>query len=188
MKRDYGNILLWSAVLVGAPRWAGAMLSADVGTVTGGIAQFLNVLNVISGLAMGLLEVLVMAYMLDSLRKNRPTTMSRGKKRINWKWWGVLLFSLGLLILTPAILAPYIVSRMNEGGIVGILPAIPVQLLWSVGVTLAPLFVVGGVAFARAGLVQTGEVTKVRYPRTCEKCDFVAKDRYAYSAHQKKHK
>jgi hypothetical protein len=34
-KVDQGKILLVSAILVGAPRWAGAMLAADVGEIDG---------------------------------------------------------------------------------------------------------------------------------------------------------
>ena len=195
MKKDYGNALLIAAIAVGAPRWAGAMLAADIGEVTGGVSTLLNGLNIISGLAMGPLEVLAMAYMFDSLRKHRPTSAHRGRRRINWKWWGVLLFAIGSLALTPTILAPFIVSRMNDVGMVGVLTITTSQLLWSIAVTLAPLFVVGGVAFARAGLVsvaatsQVASKSKQQYPRKCEAagCDYVASDRFAWSAHQKKH-
>lgn len=195
MKRDYGNALLIAAIAVGAPRWAGAMLAADIGEVTGNVSTLLNGLNIISGLAMGPLEVLAMAYMFDGLRKQRPTYSQRGRTKINWKWWGVLFFALGSLALTPAILAPFIVSRMNNVGMVGVLTAATWQFLWSIVLTLAPIFVVGGVAFARTGLVsvvatsQVASKTKQQYPRKCEAegCDYVANDRFAWSAHQKKH-
>jgi len=197
MKKDYGNALLISAIAVGAPRWAGAMLSADVGEVTGLVSNILNVMNVLSGLAMGPLEVFAAAYMLDALRKQKPTTRAKTKSgyrtKINFKWWGVLFFSVGLLILTPAILAPFIMSRMNNTGMVGVLPDSLLQLAWSTFVTIAPLFLVGGVAFAHAGLVaddsQGSQKSGTSYPRKCTVpgCDYVAENRYAWAAHQKSH-
>lgn len=195
MNTKQGNILLWSAIAVGAPRWAGAMLAADVGNIGNGLSQLLHVLNTISGLAMGPLEVLAMAFMLDSLRKQKPTQKYRNTTKVNFRWWGVLLFAIGLLALTPAILAPYIVSRINSTGISGVLTTSDVQFFWSIAVTLAPVFIVGGVAFAQSGLVatatqktQAGNATN--YPRPCPVagCDYVANDRFAWSAHSKKHK
>lgn len=199
MKKDYGNTLLIAAIAVGAPRWAGAMLAADVGTVTGALTDLLHIFNVISGLAMGPLEVLAVAYMLDALRQNRPTIIARGKTKLNWRWIGTLIFVIGLLVLTPLILSPFIVSRMNSAGMVDVLVASWSQFLWSIAVTLAPVFIVGGVAFARVGLVSVSATSAsqnvanaktVEYPRVCPVmgCEYVASDRFAYSAHMKVHK
>lgn len=193
MKKDYGNVLLWAAVAVGAPRWAGAMLSADIGELTAGLSKFLNYLNVGSGLAMGVLEVLAVMYMFDGLRRQKPTTRIRNKTRINIKWWGVLFFACGILALTPAIIAPYIMARMNSINMIGVLSTWVMQLIWSVLVAASPVFIVGGVAFATqmvATATQDGGSAKASYPRRCSVpgCDYVADNRFAYSAHMKSHK
>lgn len=197
MNTKQGNILLWSAIAVGAPRWAGAMLAADVGSISPGLSQLLHVLNTISGLAMGPLEVLAMAFMLDSLRKQKPTY----RDKVNFRWWGVLGFSVGLLALTPAILAPYIVSRINSTGISGVVTTTGWQFAWSIAVTLAPVFIVGGVAFAQAGIIHVAsdaisatQITQDRpvanYPRLCPVagCEYVASDRFAFAAHMRVHR
>jgi hypothetical protein len=193
MKLDKGTVLLYSAVAVGAPRWAGAFLAADVGVVSDAVSGWLNVFNVLSGIAMAPLEVLTIMYMLDALRRGKMVVKAKDKTRINWKWWGVLLFVIGLFVLTPCILAPFIMSRMNATGMAGILTTGTLQLLWSVFVVFAPIFMVGGVAFATriATSTETGsQKSKTVYPRACsvENCDYVASNRYAYSAHMKLHK
>lgn len=152
MKRDYSGILLWSAIIVGAPRWAGAMLAADVGDIGETLDAVLNVFNLISGFAMGPLEVLATAYILNGLRQLNPWVMRSGKRAVNWKWAGMLFFFIGLLILTPAILGPYILSRINAQGIAAVLPDW-LQYLWSFSVTIAPVFILGGVAFAQSDFV-----------------------------------
>ena len=152
------------------------MLAADVGEIGGGLSDVLHVFNVISGLAMGPLEVIAMAYMLDALRRTRATTTRKGKVRRNLRWWGILMFALGLLALTPFILSPYIMSRMQEAGMVDVLPTLLSQQRWAIAVTLAPIFIVGGVAFAQAGVVNVSSdsparaTTKARRSYVCPSC------------------
>ncbi|MFZ5856753.1 MAG: hypothetical protein ACOYZ6_07980 [Chloroflexota bacterium] len=158
---DLGKILLWSAVLVESPRWAGAMLAADVSTVPDALSAFLNVMNTISGVAMGIVVVVATAYLLDAVRKTKPTVAVRRKKktidRPNFRFWGLLFFAGGLLALTPFVLGPYIVSRMTGETIAEVLAISFWQYTWSVAVVVAPAFVVGGVAFAQPGLVKVSE-------------------------------
>ena len=158
---DLGKVLLWSAVLVEAPRWAGAMLAADVSTVPAALSVFLNVMNTISGVAMGIVVVVATAYLLDALRQTSPTVTVRRKgetvDKKNWRFYGMMVFVLGLLALTPFVLGPYIVSRMTGETIAEVLAVSFWQYTWSVAVVVAPAFVVGGVAFAQPGLVKISE-------------------------------
>lgn len=158
---DLGKALLWSAVLVEAPRWAGAMLAADVSTVPAALSVTLNVLNTISGVFMGVVIVVATAYLLDALRTTHPTVTVRRKNetidRPNFRFYGLVFFSLGLLALTPFVLGPYIVSRMKGETIAAVLTLTFWQFSWSVAVVVAPAFVVGGVAFAQPGLVKVSE-------------------------------
>jgi len=156
-KRDWtGDILLLAAVGVGAPRWAGAMLAADVGVIDAKLSNALHVLNLISGMAMGVLEAVAIYYMLGALRGTKPKTT---KGKVNWRWWGIVVFSLGSLALTPFILAPYIQARMQNFGMTGVLSTAETLNRWSIAVTLAPVFIVGGVAFAR-GIKKPTETKK----------------------------
>ncbi len=157
---DMGRALLWSAVVVEAPRWAGAMLAADTHQLAGWLSVFLNAANTISGLAMGLVNVVSTAYMLDALRRERPTITVHRKagnfEKRNWRFMGLLLFVGGLLVLTPFVLAPFIVSRMTGDTMAASLGDRLLQYAWAVMVVVSPIFVIGGVAFAHPGLVKMG--------------------------------
>ena len=154
---DLGRVLLWSAVTVEAPRWAGAMLAADLKDINSWLSTALNTGNTVSGVAMGLVNVVATAYMLDALRRERPTITVHRKSgtadKLNWRFYGMLVFVVGLLVLTPFVLAPYMVSRMTGETLETVLGSMPWQYVWSTTVVLAPIFVIGGVSFAQPGLV-----------------------------------
>lgn len=157
---DLGKVLLWSAVLVEAPRWAGAMLAADVSEIAPWLSAFLNASNTFAGVAMGVLVVVATAYLFDALRGIKPTITYRRKSgditKANWRWWGMAGFAFGLLALTPFALGPYVVSRMTGETIARVLAERTWQYAWAVTVVVAPAFVIGGVAFAQPGLVRVG--------------------------------
>lgn len=157
---DLGRLLLWSAVGVEAPRWAGAMLAADVSEIAPWLSAGLNVANTFSGVAMGIVVVVATAYLLDALRSTPPTLTRRRKEGVlekaNWRFWGLLVFVIGLLAMTPFVLGPYIVSRMTGETIAQVLEQRFWEYAWAVTVVVAPAFVIGGVAFAQPGLVTVG--------------------------------
>jgi hypothetical protein len=166
---DLGRVLLWSAVIVEAPRWAGAMLAADLRDVSGWLSSALNTGNTLSGIAMGVVNVVATAYLLDALRRERPVvTVYRHRPRDsrrgvgdarltlarpNWRFYGILVFVVGLLGITPFVLAPFMVSRMTGDPLAVVLRTGLEQYAWAVTVVLAPIFVIGGVSFAQPGLV-----------------------------------
>lgn len=154
---DLGRVLLWSAVIVEAPRWAGAMLAADLRDVNGWLSSALNTGNTVSGVAMGLVNVVATAYMLDALRRERPTVTVHRKgqavEKRSWRFAGLLVFIVGLLLLTPFVLAPFMVSRMTGSPLEAVLGTAGWQYVWATTVVLAPIFVIGGVSFAQPGLV-----------------------------------
>lgn len=158
---DLGKVLLWAAVAVEAPRWAGAMVAADVSEIAPWLSYTLNVLNAVSGVAMGVVVVVATAYLLDALRHTPPTISVRRKnetvEKRNWRFGGLMVFVAGLLALTPFVLGPYVVSRMTGLTIAEVLKDRTWQYMWAIAVVLAPAFVVGGVAFAQPGLVKVAE-------------------------------
>lgn len=199
---DLGRVLLWSAVMVEAPRWAGAMLAADLKDVNGWLSAALNTGNTMAGVAMGLVNVVATAYMLDALRKERPTVVVHRRRRLtssalavatghrpaskpetmetferpSWRFYGLLVFIAGLLLLTPFVLAPFMVSRMTGDALETVLGTTTWRYVWSVTVVLAPVFVIGGVSFAQPGLVSISSASETEIvpklsPKVTEKSD-----------------
>jgi len=163
MKRYYGQILLISAVLVGAPRWAGAFLFADVADILkeAWIGQFLHWGAILSGFLMGPLEVLATAYIFNALRNMKPTSHRGEKEYPNYRYYGTAFFAFGLMVLTPVILAPYIVARMNGFTMPATLTTSFMEYLWSVAVTIAPIFIVGGVTFVDTSIMASARREEV---------------------------
>lgn len=145
---DAGKWLMVAAVLVSMPRWAGAFISADVETLPDVVSQGLNTLNVAAGLAMGFLEVAAAAFMLEAWGKMKPKA-TWNAKGYSHRWKVLTGFIIGLFVLMPFILAPYMVARMTGQTVAGVLHYTGIMYAWSVAVVLAPAFVIGGVAVAR---------------------------------------
>lgn len=159
MKLNYGKILMWSAILVSMPRWAGAFISADVSQIPHWVNEVLHYANLLAGFGMGFLEVLAAAYMLDAWGKLKPKA-SWNAKSYDHKWKVLTGFIVGLFILMPFILAPYIVSRMANVSINETLGNDIFRYLWSISVVLSPAFIVGGVSVASGELVENETKTE----------------------------
>lgn len=158
LSKDYGQLIIWMAVGVGIPRWTGAMFAADGIRFTEqseGILHALYILFItlygLSGLGMAILEVLAIGYVFDALRVMKPRTAKSNK--INTRWWGSLLFAAALLILMPVILGPHMLAQLTGVDIITFLETRVMQGAWILSVILVPMVIIGGVSFARAGLV-----------------------------------
>lgn len=166
MKRkqhDYGQLLIWSAVAVSMPRWAGAFIAADAATIPPAVDQALHYMNLASGFGMALLEVMGAAYLLDAWGRMKPKR-THNAKTYDHRWVILSGFVLGLFLLMPLILAPYIVARMTAVTVADIGGGW-FHAVWSVAVVLSPVFIVGGAAVARDGLVG---VTAAPQPETVQ--------------------
>jgi len=149
---DYGQILMWGALLVSMPRWAGAFIAADSTVIPHVVEQGLQAANVLAGIGMGFIEVLGAAYLLDAWGKMKPRKR-HNSKHLDHKWVILTGFVAGLFILMPFILAPYIFVRM-DGTSLAQLPAW-FRSMWAVAVVVSPGFIVGGVAVAQGDLVSS---------------------------------
>lgn len=151
---NYGRLLLWAAVIVAVPRWAGAFIAADVAEMPAWVSEGLHIASLVSGIGMGILEVVAAAYMLEAWSRLKPYA-SHNAKSINYRWKILTGFIIGLFVLMPFILAPYVVSRINSSGIGEALGGNNTYIyVWSIAVVLSPAFIVGGVAAASDDLVQ----------------------------------
>lgn len=156
--RDYGTLLMWSAIFVAMPRWAGAFIAADTQSIPTFVNEVLHYLNLASGVGMGLIEVLGTAYLLDAWGKMKAKR-THNAKSLDQRWVILTGFVAGLFILMPLILAPYMVARMNGETLAQSISVGWFEYAWSIAVVLSPAFIVGGVAVARDGLV--GVATEV---------------------------
>lgn len=165
MKINYGKVLIWSAIIVAVPRWAGAFIAADVSEMPQKVSEVLHYANLVAGVGMGFLEVVASAYLLEAWGKMKPKA-SHNAKSYSHKWKVLTGFVIGLFALMPFILAPYIVSRMTDVTIAQALGNSAILSYgWAVAVVLSPAFIVGGVAVANEDLMETKEASPVNQPK-----------------------
>lgn len=148
-KQDYGSLIIFMAIAVGLPRWAGAMMAADGIQIIGWLSDVFKMAYGISGLGMAVLEVISIGYIFESIR----STNAFNGKIPNLKFWGSVVFGLIILALIPLILTPYMSAQINQQALTVVLADMGLSLTWLVAVVIAPLVIIGGVSFARAGLM-----------------------------------
>ncbi len=149
-KQDYGQLMIFMAIAVGLPRWAGAMMGADGIELTGWLADTFKIAYGISGLGMAVLEVLAIGYIFAGMR-SQPMFQDR---KPNLKFWGSAIFGFLILALIPAILTPFMFAQIGEQSLLVSLNELGITWIWLLAVVLAPLFIIGGVAFAREGIME----------------------------------
>lgn len=146
-QRDYSQILIIAALLVTLPRFAGAFIAADMVTIPGWLSIALSVGMGISGLGMGLLDVLGVAYVFDGWRR----TMPRNGQPWPYRYKILTGFVLLLVLSGIGILAPFTVARMSGSTMIHTLGAWAWP--WSVCVIASPYLLIGGIVTGQAGIV-----------------------------------
>lgn len=139
---DYSTILIWSAALVTVVRYVAAFIASDVGEITGWLSEVITALMGLSGLGMGILDVIGGTYLFDGWRRKMPAS---GKP------WGnpfkVLTgFIFALIVTGVFILVPFTVSRVTHQSMVEVLGLGGWLNSWALAVNIAPYLLIGGVA------------------------------------------
>lgn len=148
--RDYSEILLASAMLVTVARYAGAFFASDVGTIEGIASDVLAYVMGLTGIGMGVLDVIGGAYVFDGWRKRMP----RNGQRVTLSFITLTVFAFGLIIVGIWILIPFTVSRVTHQSVASVLEVVPAGVwLWSAFVNIAPYLLIGGVVTAQSGVV-----------------------------------
>jgi hypothetical protein len=129
-RRDYADLLLWSAVGVTTVRYAGAFLASDLGSVEGWVSTILSVFMGLTGVGMGILDVLGTAYIFDGWRRAMPAA----GKRWPFRFKVLTVFVALMLAIGIGILVPFTVSRITHVTMV----------------VAAPFVLIGGIATAQA--------------------------------------
>jgi MFS family permease len=187
-KRDLSGLLIYAALGVTVPRYIGAFVASDVGHITGWMSDALTALMVISGVGMGVLDIVGMAYVFDGWRSKLPKTGERWGSRFRV----LTAFVVGLAVCGVGILTPFTLARVQGAGIADVLRG-PWLVVWAVLVNLAPLFLVGGVIGGQSGVVTvTHSEPQERAPEahhapkpahTCAQCGAQFATSAQYAAH-----
>ena len=138
---DYSTLLIWSAAIVTVVRYAAAFIASDMGEITGPLSTVITVLMGLSGLGMGILDVIGGTYLFDGWRRSMPASGKGWSTR--FKVMSVFVFALmatGVLILVP-----FTVSRVTHESMAVVLERDGLTW-WALLVNLAPYLLIGGVA------------------------------------------
>lgn len=139
---DYSTILIWSAAVVTVVRYVAAFIASDVGEITGTLSQIITVLMGLSGLGMGILDVIGGTYLFDGWRRKMPAS---GKAWSN-PFKVLSFFVLALIATGVFILVPFTVSRVTQQGMAEVLGMGGWLNSWALAVNVAPYLLIGGVA------------------------------------------
>lgn len=139
---DYSTLLIMAAALVTVVRYSAAFIASDLGQITGWLSDVITVAMGLSGLGMGILDVIGGTYLFDGLRRAMP---ANGKSwTMRFKVLTALVVSLmgsGVMILIPFTMSRVMHANMDEVLGTGIWLA-----GWALLVNLTPYLLIGGVA------------------------------------------
>lgn len=139
---DYSTLLIWSAAIVTVVRYAAAFIASDVGEITGSLSTVITWLMGLSGLGMGVLDVIGGTYLFDGWRRSMPAAGKAWPTR--FKVLSVFVFA--LTITGVMILVPFTMSRVTHTSMSVILDSDTKLTWWALLVNLAPYLLIGGVA------------------------------------------
>lgn len=167
--KNYDIVLLVTvaASLVTVVRYSSAFVLSDVGELTGKLSEIMTIAMGITGLGMGILDVVGGAYLFNGWRKAMPRT---GQKW-SFRFKVLTFFVFGLIMAGMIILIPFTVSRISHESIIQVLGDGAGKWLWSGMVNIIPYFLIGGM-FAGNKIIsdlELSENTKVVEQKAPEK-------------------
>lgn len=139
---DYSTLLIWSAAIVTVVRYAAAFIASDVGEITGSLSTVITWLMGLSGLGMGVLDVIGGTYLFDGWRRSMPAS----GKAWNARFKVLTVFVFALILTGVMILVPFTMSRVTHTSMSVILDSEAKLTWWALLVNLAPYLLIGGVA------------------------------------------
>lgn len=160
--RDYSELLIWAAGLVGMIRYSAAFLSSDIGQIVGLTSEIITVLLGISGFAMGILATFGATYLFDGWRKKMPASGNRW----SFKFIVLTVFVFLIFVSELAILVPFTVSRMSHLSMVDVLNG--GVWWWSTAVNIMPLLLIAGVSAGNQVVSVSSEVSAESFRKVTE--------------------
>lgn len=158
---DYSDLLIWSAAIVTVVRYAAAFIASDVGEITGTLSQAITWLMGLSGLGMGVLDVIGGTYLFDGWRRSMPAVDKRWSSRFKV----LTVFVFALMLTGVMILVPFTMSRVTHSSMAVILDSDTKLTWWALLVNLAPYLLIGGVAVGN----QVVSVSSGNFPESSQK-------------------
>lgn len=139
---DYSTLLIWAAAVVTVVRYAAAFIASDMGEITGWLSTTITVLMGLSGLGMGILDVIGGTYLFDGWRRVMPATGKAWSSRFKVLTGFVfMLMATGVMILVP-----FTMSRVTHESMAVVLNTEGKLTWWALLVNLAPYLLIGGVS------------------------------------------
>lgn len=157
---DYSTLLIWSAAAVTVVRYAAAFIASDMGEITGTLSEVITVAMGLSGLGMGILDVIGGTYLFDGWRR----TMPKAGQSWPFRFRVLTAFVFGLIVTGVLILVPFTVSRVTHTSMASVLDGGNLTA-WALLVNLAPYLLIGGVAVGN----QVVSVSSQNFPESFQK-------------------
>lgn len=139
---DYSEILIWAAALVTVVRYAAAFIASDATEINALLSEIITIAMGISGLGMGILDVIGGAYLFTGWQKKMPVNGAAW----SFKFKVLTFFAIGLIVNGILILIPFTASRVSGNTMFHILGDGFFLYAWSAVVNIAPYLLIGGVA------------------------------------------
>ncbi len=139
---DYSTLLIWSAAVVTVVRYAAAFIASDVGEITGITSEIITILMGLSGLGMGVLDVIGGTYLFDGWRRAMPASGKGWSSRFKV----LTAFVFALMFTGVMILVPFTMSRVTHSSMAHVLNSETKLTWWALLVNLAPYLLIGGVS------------------------------------------
>ncbi len=158
---DYSEILIWAAALVTVVRYAAAFIASDATEIPVWLSELITIAMGISGLGMGVLDVIGGAYLFTGWQKKMP----KNNDPWSFKFKVLSFFAIGLIVNGILILIPFTASRVSGHTMFDILGEGFFLYAWSAVVNIAPYLLIGGVAVGtqmvsiESGGQMTGQMT-----------------------------
>lgn len=163
-RHDYSTLLIWAAALITTVRYAAAFAVSDAGFITGTWSEVLTFFMSLTGIGMGLLDVIGGTYLFDGWRRSMPRTGQAWTLKFKLQ----TAFVFGLIFTGLVILIPFTVSRVSHQEMATVLAG---QSLWwwSGAVNIAPYLLIGGAVIGNVGLVSVTQDEIPQTPSTTDK-------------------
>jgi hypothetical protein len=139
---DYSTILIWAAAVVTVVRYVAAFIASDMGQITGTLSDAITFLMGVSGMGMGILDVIGGTYLFDGWRRAMPKAGGSWSSRFKV----LTVFVFALIATGVMILVPFTESRVTHSSMAAVLGTGRALTWWAFLVNGAPYLLIGGVA------------------------------------------
>lgn len=141
--KDWSGRIIWATILIMVVRYAGAFMVSDVGVIEGVQSEIFTGFLVLTGVGMGILDVVGGGLLFNGWSKTMPRAGDRWSAR--FKILTVVVF--GLIVSGLFILVPFTVARTSQESITQALGGKGsfFHWTWATMVNIIPYLLIAGV-------------------------------------------